>query len=313
MPPYRRPAAPLLLLASVLALAGCGSGAGGDASDTSDTGGSPGDDRISIVTSTNVFGDIAARVGGQEVDVTSIVDGPSQDPHSYEATVQDKLTVSKADLVIDNGGGYDPFLARLAEDTDRSVLSAVTVSGLDGFGQDGGPDANEHVWYSLPAMENLAGAVADELARLDEPNAEDYHRRAEAFAEELAPVRDRLDTLAADGGGGRVAVTEPVPVYLLEAAGLENVTPGGFTEAIEEGTDVPVSAMEEMTTLVSSGSLAFLAYNNQTEGSQTELVRSVAEDADLPVLDFGETLPDGEDYVSWMSANTADIAAALES
>lgn len=310
MSPYRRPTGPALLLASVLALAGCGSGAGGDASDA---GNSSADGRISVVTSTNVFGDIAERVGGPEVEVTSIVDGPSQDPHSYEATVQDKLTVSKAELVIDNGGGYDPFLARLAEDTDRSVLSAVTVSGLDGFGQDGGPGANEHVWYSLPAMENLAGAVADELARLDEPNAEDYRRRAEAFVEDLAPVRDRLDTLAADGHGGRVAVTEPVPVYLLEAAGLENVTPGGFTEAIEEGTDVPVSAMEEMTTLVSSGSLAFLAYNDQTEGSQTELVRSVAEDADLPVLDFGETLPDGEDYVSWMSANTADIAAALDS
>ncbi len=305
---YRRPVAAALLVA-VLGLTGCGAGATADAKDTS------ADETISIVTSTDVFGDIAARVGGQEVEVTSIVSGASQDPHSYEATVQDKLTVSKADLVIDNGGGYDPFLGLLAEDTGVGpVISAVEISGLEDSGQGGEPGAtNEHVWYSLPAMRALAAAVADELARLDEPNAEAYRERADAFSAELEPIEARLAALDAQVQAGRVAVTEPVPVYLLEAAGLENVTPDSFTQAIEEGTDVPVAAMEDMMRLVSGGTLAFLAYNEQTEGSQTERVRSAADDAGLPVLDFSETLPDGEDYVSWMSATTENIAAVLGS
>ena len=323
----RRLAVPALLVASALGLAACGEGA-------SEAPGAAEDGGLSIVTSTNVYGDIAATIAGDEVEVTAIVDSLSQDPHSYEATVQDKLSVSEADLVIENGGGYDPFLGRLAEETGvESVLNAVELSGLEGSeehaeeseehaeesaeGHAGEGHAhgafNEHVWYSPPAMVALADAIAGELGRLDPAGADAYRERADAFIAALQPVQDRLAALKADGPGGAVAVTEPVPAYLLEAAGLEDVTPEEFGEAIEEETDVPVAVLDEMTTLVAGGTLTFLAYNEQTEGPQTEAVRSVAEDAGLPVLGFTETLPDGEDYVSWMTASTDSIEAALGS
>ncbi|MEG9248752.1 zinc ABC transporter substrate-binding protein [Arthrobacter sp. Soc17.1.1.1] len=326
----RRLAVPALLAASAVGLAACGDGgSGAQAADAA------GDGALSIVTATNVYGDIASAVGGDDVEVTAIVDSLSQDPHSYEATVQDKLSVSEADLVIENGGGYDVFLGRLAEETGvEAVLSAVELSGLeeghseeghseeasgeahdDAAGEDGhGHGAfNEHVWYDLPAMTALADAIAGELGRLDEANADAYQERADAFTAELQAIQDRLAALAADGPGGRVAVTEPVPAYLLEDAGLTDATPEEFTEAIEEESEVPVAVLEDMKSLVTGGTLAFLAYNDQTEGSQTEAVRSAAEGAGLPVLVFTETLPDGEDYVSWMSANTDSIEAALGS
>ncbi|MEC5198083.1 zinc/manganese transport system substrate-binding protein [Arthrobacter sp. PL16] len=331
MPASRRPVVTALLAVSALGLTACA----GSATDAraEGAGSTAGGSSISIVTATNVYGDIAATIGGDDVDVTAIVDSLSQDPHSYEATVQDKLSVSEADLVIANGGGYDAFLGHLAEETGAgTVLDAVELSGLEetaegepteehaeeAGGHSGEDDGhgygalNEHVWYSLPAMATLADAIADELGRLDEANAEDYRERADAFIAELAPLEDRLAALAADGPGGQVAVTEPVPVYLLEAAGLENVTPEEFSEAVEEETDVPVAALDEMKTLVTGDTLAFLAYNDQTAGSQTEAVRSAADGAGLPVLDFTETLPDGEDFVSWMTANTDTIEAALE-
>ncbi|MDQ0735467.1 metal ABC transporter solute-binding protein, Zn/Mn family [Arthrobacter agilis] len=317
----RRLAVPALLAVSVVGLAACGDGAAG--ARTGDASGGA----LTIVTATNVYGDIAAAVGGDDVEVTAIVDSLSQDPHSYEATVQDKLAVSEADLVIENGGGYDPFLGRLAEETGvETVLSAVDLSGLEGAdateeaGEEHSDEEghahgafNEHVWYDLPAMTALADALAEELGRLDGANADAYRERADAFTADLQGLQDRLAALAADGPGGRVAVTEPVPVYLLEAAGLTNATPEEFTEAIEEESDVPVAVLEEMKTLVTGGTLSFLAYNDQTEGSQTEAVRTAAGDAGLPVLDFTETLPEGEDYVSWMTANTDSIEAALGS
>jgi zinc/manganese transport system substrate-binding protein len=336
MPVSRRLAVPALLTLAALGLTACGEGGSGAAA--GESGSASDDASISIVTATNVYGDIAAAVGGDDVEVTSIVNSLSQDPHSYEATVQDKLSVSEADLVIENGGGYDAFLGRLAEETGvAAVLNAVELSGLEeaeGSAEEHAAEAegdhageeehageeghahgtfNEHVWYDLPAMVTLAGAIAEELGTLDEANADAYRERADAFTAKLQPLQDRLADLAADGPGGTVAVTEPVPVYLLEHAGLENVTPEDFSEAIEEETDVPVAVLDEMKTLVSGGTLAFLAYNDQTEGSQTEAVRSAADDAGLPVLDFTETLPEGEDYVSWMTANTDSIEAALAS
>lgn len=328
MPVFRRLPMPALLAVSALSLAACGDGGAGTADAST---GAPDEGAITIVTATNVYGDIAAAVGGDDVEVTSIVNSLSQDPHSYEATVQDKLSVSEADLVIENGGGYDAFLGRLAEETGvENVLNAVELSGLEeaeehadeAEGEAEGEHAeehhehggfNEHVWYDLPAMATLADAIAEELGRLDEANAEAYRERADDFAAQLQPIEERLAALAAEGTGASVAVTEPVPLYLLEDAGLENVTPAGFSEAIEEETDVPVAALDEMKTLVSAGTLAFLAYNDQTQGAQTEAVRSAADDAGLPVLDFTETLPEGADYISWMSANTDSIEAVLGS
>ncbi|MBG6223655.1 zinc/manganese transport system substrate-binding protein [Arthrobacter sp. CAN_A2] len=320
------PALPALIAVSALGLAACGDG--GSGASTGQAGAS-GDGAITVVSATNVYGGIAAAVGGDDVEVTSIVDSLSQDPHSYEPTVQDKLAVSGADLVIENGGGYDAFLGRLADETGvETVLNAVELSGLEepaGTGEHPEEDHaeeghghgafNEHVWYDLSAMATLADAIAEELSRIDASNADAYRQRADAFVEDLRPVQDRLAALASENGndGVRVAVTEPVPAYLLEAAGLEDVTPEAFTQAIEEESDVPVAALEEMKSLVSGGSLAFLAYNGQTEGAQTEAVRSDAGEAGLPVVEFTETLPDGEDYVSWMAGNAESIEAALAS
>ena len=109
-----------------LLLTGCGSPAASTPS--ADAGG-----RIAVVTSTNVYGDIVEAIGGDKVNVAAIISRPSQDPHSYEANAQDRLTVSKAKLVVENGGGYDDFIHTLADDSNvphENIISAVEVSGL---------------------------------------------------------------------------------------------------------------------------------------------------------------------------------------
>ena len=109
-----------------------------------------------------------------------------------------------------------------------------------------------------------------------------------------------------------MAVTEPVPLYLLEAAGLENKTPEDYTAAIEEGTDVPPAVLKAATDLAGSKDLTFLAYNLQTEGPQTEALKKAAEAAGVPVVDFSETLPEGKTYLQWMTDNVQNISKALE-
>ena len=108
-----------------------------------------------------------------------------------------------------------------------------------------------------------------------------------------------------------MAVTEPVPLYLLEDAGLENETPAEYTAAIEEDADVPPAVLKAAVDLVTSGDVRLLAYNTQTEGPQTVALKKAAETAGVPVLNFSETLPDGQSYVQWMTANVESIGKAL--
>jgi zinc/manganese transport system substrate-binding protein len=285
------------------------------------------------VASTNVYGDIARTIGGDKVKVTAIINNAGQDPHSYEATAQDRLAVSKAQLVIENGGGYDDFIHTLVESSkldSASVLTAVEVSGLahpeeaataapsttpDAAGGHDGHDhggLNEHVWYSLPAMERITDGIADKLAALDPGSAATFSANAESLKSSLASLHSQLDALKAAGGGGRVAVTEPVPLYLLEDAGLANATPEQYTAAIEEGADVPPAVLKEATDLVGSKAVRLLAYNAQTEGPQTEALKKAAETAGVPVADFTETLPEGKTYLQWMTDNVNNISKVLE-
>ncbi|GER24054.1 metal ABC transporter substrate-binding protein [Zafaria cholistanensis] len=316
-----------LSAAAALALAGCGAGPAAD----TDADANAGDAGIVVVASTSVYADVVRAVGGDEVDVQALIDKTSQDPHSYEATAQDKLLLSKADLVVANGGGYDPFMEVLAADLklpEAAVLSAVEYSGEAAHAEEAGEESaeesspagdhahahsafNEHVWYDLHAMEAVAGEVAGRLGALRPESSAAFRANAEAFARGLEPAEARIEALAASNAGKRFAMTEPVPYYLLVEAGLEDGTPEGFSEAIEEGGDVPPLLLKELQDGLAGGEYAVLAYNAQTSGPQTEAVRQAAVDAGVPVVDFTETLPEGIDYVSWMNSNVGALEAAL--
>ncbi|MER2135326.1 MAG: zinc ABC transporter substrate-binding protein [Arthrobacter sp.] len=313
-----------ILTAAALALSACSA----DSEDGSAAGGSG--DTIRVVASTNVYGSILETVGGEYVSVESIINRPSQDPHSYEATARDRLAVSEAAVVVLNGGGYDSFMETLVQEesvASENVLNAVEISGLEDEGHEGedheteeaGDHAghshgafNEHVWYDPEAMGLLAEAAAERLAELDPENEQAFRDNAAGFNSGIQELEDRLAALRTAAEGRDVAMTEPVPAYLLEDAGLHNITPDDFTEAVEEGQDVPPAVLKEMQDLVASGDIAFLAYNEQTSTSQTEAVRGTAEDAGVPVLDFSETLPEGEDFLSWMDSNVTAIQDVLK-
>jgi zinc/manganese transport system substrate-binding protein len=277
---------------------------------------------IAVASSTNVYADIVKAIGGDKVTVTSMISKASQDPHSYEATSQDRVAVSKAKLVIANGGGYDDFMTKLADEAkipESSVIKAADVSGLESgatasasASADHG-EFNEHVWYSLEAMKKLAQEIAVKLGSLDAADAQAFKDRAEQWNGKLSGIASKLAALKTAHAGQGVAVTEPVPLYLLEAAGLTNKTPEAFSAAVESERDVPAAALKEMQDLISSHEVKLLAYNPQTESRQTEALKSFAEAAKVPVVDFTETMPEGADYASWMTANVDALATALGS
>lgn len=290
----------------------------------------PAGETLSVVASTNVYGQIAEEIGGDAVTVTSIISSAAQDPHEFEPTAQDQLTVSEADLIIENGGGYDGFMDAMIEasGTTAPVITAATFNanypGDDGAAEtedahadeDGHDHAhiegfNEHVWYDPHTMEHFAEAVAEELSTLDPDNADLFETNAAAFIDQIAGLEASLDEISAAHAGEGVFVTEPVPVYLIVAAGLENLTPEAFSEAVEEGQDVPPATLLEALGIVEDGSVKVVIANAQTGGAETTQIIDTATAQAIPVLEFTETLPEGQTYISWMQQNIAELADAL--
>jgi zinc/manganese transport system substrate-binding protein len=289
----------------VLLLAACGS----DGSTADAAAG----DGVSVVASTDVYGDVVSAIGGDDVQVTSIISDPSADPHSYEASARTQLAVSEADLIVENGGGYDDFVDTLvsSSDSDAPVIDAVELSGREAEAEAAGEEFNEHVWYDLGTVGKLSDEIVSQLSDIDPANADTYAANGADFAEQLQGLVTRQQEARPSTQGAGVAITEPVPGYLLDALGAENRTPEEFSEAIEEGGDVAPAVLQETLDLFSSGQVDALVYNEQTTGAETEQVLAAAKAAGVAVVPVSETLPDGADYVSWMQGNVDDVVAAL--
>lgn len=287
---------------AVLLCASCGSSASGE-------DGASGR-RISVVASTTVYGDLASTIGGSAVHVTSIISDPDQDPHSYEADAKTQLALRKADLVIENGGGYDDFVDSMLDSSksDAPVLNAVQISGRSA---PAGGELNEHVWYDLAAMGALVDRIVSELSDLDASAAAEFMSNGAQMSRQIALLREQAHAIAMQGAGAGVAVTEPVPLYLLEACGLVNKTPEAFSEAIEEGSDVSPRDLRDMLAVIEGGGVRILAYNEQTSGPETEHLIDAARRGGVALLPVRESVPEGEHYVAWMGGYLAQIEDAL--
>jgi zinc/manganese transport system substrate-binding protein len=323
-----------LATATALFLSGCAAtDSSTEATDESFTG-------ITIVSSTNVWGDIASSIGGDLVQVVSIIDSFSQDPHSYEASARDQLAVNDADLVIANGGGYDSFIDTLAVAAGNSnvVYAYLTEEGEeddhaseeddhaseeddhaseedDHSTEDGDHDhdhGNEHVWYDFHVVEDFATRLADQLKTLDPENSSEYTANLEQFLVGIASLEERASEVAGSVSGAMVISSEPVADYLLAELGLTNITPESFSQAIEEELDVSPADLLEIQNLISSNSVDLFVVNIQTGSVQIDALIELAEANEVAVIQVSELLPEGLGYLAWMEQNIAAIEAGLK-
>lgn len=291
-------------LTVLLGVAGCGSG-----STTS------GNERLTVVASTTVWGSVARAVAGDAADVRSIISNPTADPHSYESKPADAAEVTNADLVVLNGGGYDDFMSQILQGAgDKPTVEAFALVPQKPAPQKPAESAlpNEHVWYDLPVVQSVAQQVAEKLGQLDPGRAPQFTARAQAFRTEIDGLAGKVARIAQTHAGQRVAMTEPVAEYLITAAGLTDATPPDFLNAVEEEKDPPAAAVAAATELFAQRQVRALVYNPQAETPVTTQLRTAAEAARIPVVTMTETLPENTEYHEWMSRQIDGLSAALQ-
>lgn len=317
-----------VLSASALVLAGCAApAASGEA-----TG-------VRVTATTNVYGSLVEQIGGDRVDVNTIITSASQDPHSYEATARDRLSVQDAELVVMNGGGYDAFIEDLIEGRDLDTLAAVDFSHAgeteeehteeghhhdhaeEEHAEEGDEHAghghitgfNEHVWFDPHTMIHVVEGIRDELAELDPEGANGFEGPAADIIADLETAEEELAVLGSEVGELDVFITEPLPGYLATAAGLHDIAPEGFASAVEEGSDVAPATLLAALTVIESGEVSAVLTNAQTGGAETDRIEQAATDAGIPVVAFTELLEDGSSYSEWMADAISNLADALRS
>ncbi len=257
---------------------------------------------IKIVASTNVWGDIAYQIAGEEATVTALIDNVNQDPHSFEASARDQLAVQDADIVIMNGGGYDDFVEALveADETPAILINAYVASGDD-------DTRNEHIWYSASQVKDVGNVIFSALETVDRNSTPIYESNLAEFEAQIKLIEIRTAEIANAFGGAKVFATEPLIYYLLQDTGMVDITPAEFAEAIEEERDVAPAVMLEAKDAVKQAK--FIAVNSSTRTAQIDQVLS---DASATAFGFGELLPQDPDTGEYQGDYFEMMASALD-
>jgi zinc/manganese transport system substrate-binding protein len=263
---------------------------------------------IQVVAAENFWGSLVSQLGGDRVNVTSIVSDPNADPHEYESNAADAIAIANAQFVIVNGAGYDTWALLLIGASNTKNQVVLNVQEL--INQT--VDANPHFWYSPYYVNDTVAEMYQILCSI-EPSATSYFtQQYTALKASLGVYNERIDEIKADFAGTPVASTESIFVYLANATGLDLLSPPAFMEAVAEGNDPTAQSVVQFDNLITNESIKMLVYNEQTVTPLTSNIKALAAQYDIPVVGVTETIqPPDVTFQVWMNAELLAIQNAL--
>ena len=311
--PRRRPGksriAVLAGAAAALALAAAGCSSSSSSSSSGATDSANGTTVINAIGAENEYADVLSQIGGRYVHVSSILNNPNTDPHTFEASPQVAAEVSAAQLIVQNGVGYDTFMNKIESASPDPKRKVVIVQDLLGLPDD---TPNPHLWYSPKTMPAAARAMAADLSALLPAHAVFFQANLKKFDASLTPWLNAIAAFKAKYPNTPVATTEPVADYMLQAAGTDNLTPFTFQADIMNGVDPSPEDIALENGFFTQHKVKVFCYNQQVVDSLTTSIRETALKAGVPVVGVYETMPTpGYDSQSWMLAEVNALTKAV--
>jgi zinc/manganese transport system substrate-binding protein len=263
---------------------------------------------VLAVGAENTYANVISQIGGRYAQVTAIESNPGIDPHTFEASTSVAEVIARAQLIVQNGLGYDSYMNRIEAGSASSARKIIDVQSLLRL-----PDStpNPHLWYSPATMPAVARAIASDLAALRPAQAGYFRARLRAFDRSLRPWLRAIAQFRADYPRTAVATTEPVGDYLLQAAGTDDRTPFVLQADIMNGVDPSPQSVALEDGLLKDHQVKVFVYNQQVVDSLTESFLATAKRYGIPVVGVYETMPPGYDYQSWMLAEVRALRLAV--
>jgi zinc/manganese transport system substrate-binding protein len=299
----RRPLVVLLLAVAAAVIATAAAAWSGGATAAPDSG------KIVAVGAESQYSDVISQVGGKYVQSSAIMDNPNTDPHSFEASIAVAREVGSAQLVVQNGVGYDSFMNTIESAAPSAGRLVVDVQQLLKLPDD---TPNPHLWYDPATMPKVAAAVASSLAAIQPSHAAYFEANAAAFTASFKQLGAAIASFKSAYAGVPVATTEPVADYLLTALGADNLTPWTFQADVMNGVDPSPQNVALQRALFTGHKVKVFLYNQQVTDSLTESFISLAEQNNIPVVGVYETMPaPGYDYQTWMQTEVQALRKAV--
>ena len=201
-------------------------------------------DRLKVVATFSIIGDVVKNVGGDRVDLTMLV-GPNADAHVYSPTPTDARKLADAKLIVVNGLGFEGWIDRLVKASGSKAPIVVAANGVkprrmaDSHGHSHGSDP--HAWQSVANVKLYATNIRNGLIAADPAGKTAYEANATAYLAKLdaldREVRDAVAKIPAERR--RVITTHDAFGYFQDAYGLEFIAPQGVsTESEASAKDV---------------------------------------------------------------------------
>ncbi|WP_428390275.1 metal ABC transporter solute-binding protein, Zn/Mn family [Lichenicoccus sp.] len=259
-----------------------------------------------VIAAENVYGNVAAQIGGASVTVRSILSNPDQDPHLFEASPSVARALSHATMTISNGAGYDPWMDRLLAATPKPGRRNIVVARLVGAG----PGANPHLWYDPRTMRAFAVAFTAALDAADPAGKAAHDDGRDRFLASLGTIAAKIAAIRARDSGTPVTATEPVFGLMATRLGLVMRNPR-FQVAVMNDVAPGASEVAEFERDLRQRRVRLLLYNRQASDSASRRLLAIARDAAIPVVGVSETEPRGMDYQHWMLSTLDAVGDAL--
>lgn len=261
----------------------------------------PTSSKIKIVTSTNVYADIARNIVGKYGTSTAIIKDSSTDPHDFEPTTFDAKEMSTANIVVANGLGYDGWFNKLSSAVDKDpVLVGEDLMALK-------QGANPHIWYNLTMPQKYVAYLVKRLSRIEPQHAAYFKHNGQKYLAQFAKIR-QIVSQKQNKPKKPVFVSEPVFDYALKEAGYQ-IADKGFEEAVEKETDPSPQIIHQMNQQIKDRKIAFFVNNVQASSTTVNSFVRLAQQHHIPILNVRETIPNHVSYLAWMRSNYQKLAA----
>lgn len=280
------------MLASVAA---CGSG-----QSTSEKNGT-----IEVAASVNQWGTVAKALGGDNVNVTSIINSTNVDAHDYEPTTSDIAKLQKAQVIIVNGAGYDAWAVKATQTANATIVNAAEIGGVN----DG---ENPHVWFSADVRKAVAQAITEAYEQADAAKKNDFDKMNDRWTAEENNVESKIAEVKQKSDGLAYAATESVASYLAEDMGLADATPSGYARATANESEPTPTDIKQFTDALKAGEIKLLVVNTQEESELTGKITDAAKSVEVPMVELTEQMPEQYDSLTdWMAALVDAFSQAI--